>query len=333
MTGSPSAPDGRFRPAPPGAVLAVGTVAYDTVQTPAGRREEALGGSAAYFSVAGSYFTDIGLVAVVGDDFDPAHVALLESHGVDLSGLETKHGRTFRWSGVYGAEDVNTRDTLDTQLNVLAGFEPRLSDAHRGQEYLFLANNDPGLQMSVLDQMTERPRLVALDTMNFWIDGSREALERVVSEVDVLFMDEAEVRSFSGEASLLAAARRIMDMGPAVVVVKRGEHGVLVVQESGLFAAPAYPVDGVVDPTGAGDCFAGGFVGYLAATGDLSPPGFRRAAIVGSVMGSFAVESFSLDRVSSLERGDIEGRFRTLTEITAFAPLGEGESLPGPRGR
>ena len=314
-------------------MLAVGTVAYDTVQTPAGRREEALGGSAAYFSVAGSYFTDIGLVAVVGDDFDPAHVALLRNHGVDLSGLETRNGRTFRWSGVYGAEDVNTRDTLDTQLNVLAGFEPRLSDAHRGQEYLFLANNDPGLQMSVLDQMAERPRLVALDTMNFWIDGSREALGRVVSEVDVLFMDEAEVRSFSGEASLLAAARRIMDTGPAVVVVKRGEHGVLLVQESGLFAAPAYPVDGVVDPTGAGDCFAGGFVGYLAATGDLSPPGFRRAAIVGSVMGSFAVESFSLDRVSSLERGDIEGRFRTLTEITAFAPLGEGESLPGPRGR
>ena len=314
-------------------MLAVGTVAYDTVQTPAGRREEALGGSAAYFSVAGSYFTDIGLVAVVGDDFDPAHVKLLRTHGVDLSGLETKQGRTFRWSGVYGAEDVNTRDTLDTQLNVLAGFEPRLSDAHRGQDYLFLANNDPGLQMAVLDQMAARPSLVALDTMNFWIDGSREALGRVVSQVDVLFMDEGEVRSFSGEASLLAAARRIMDTGPAVVVVKRGEHGVLVVQESGLFAAPAYPVDGVVDPTGAGDCFAGGFVGYLAATGDLSPPGFRRAAIVGSVMGSFAVESFSLDRVSSLERGDIEGRFRTLTDITAFAPLGEGESLPGPRSR
>ena len=231
-------------------MLAIGTVAYDTVQTPAGRREEALGGSVAYFSVAGSYFTDIGLVAVVGDDFDPVHVDLLKSHGVDLSGLETKQGRTFRWSGVYGSEDVNTRDTLDTQLNVLEDFAPRLSDAHRTQSYLFLANNDPELQMSVLDQMAERPRLVALDTMNFWIDGSREALGRVVSEVDVLFMDESEVRSFTGEASLLAAARRIMDMGPAVVVVKRGEHGVLVVQESGLFAAPAYPVEGVVDPTG-----------------------------------------------------------------------------------
>ena len=314
-------------------MLAVGTVAYDTVQTPAGRREEALGGSVAYFSVAGSYFTDIGLVAVVGEDFDPAHTELLKSHGVDVSGLETRQGRTFRWSGVYGAEDVNTRDTLDTQLNVLADFKPRLSAAQSAQDYLFLANNDPELQMSVLGQMAERPRLVALDTMNFWIDGSREALGRVVSEVDVLFMDESEVRSFSGEANLLAAARRIMDMGPAVVVVKRGEHGVLLVQESGLFAAPAYPVDGVVDPTGAGDCFAGGFVGYLAATGDLSPPGFRKAAIVGTVMGSFAVESFSLDRVSSLERADIEGRFRTLTEITAFAPLSEGESLPRPAGR
>ena len=314
-------------------MLVVGSVAYDTVETAAGRREDALGGSGAYFSVAGSYFTDVGLVAVVGDDFDPAHTELLESRGVDVSGLETKPGRTFRWSGVYGAEDVNTRDTLDTQLNVFADFDPRLSEAHRRQGYLFLANIDPELQMSVLDQMAGRPRLVALDTMNFWIDGSREALRRVVGCVDVLFMDESEVRSFSGEASLLGAARSIMEMGPAVVVVKRGEHGVLLVQESGLFSAPAYPIEGVVDPTGAGDCFAGGFVGYLAATGDLSPSGFRRAAIVGTVMGSFAVESFSLDRVSSLGRGDIEGRFRALTDITAFAPLGEGESLPGPRGR
>ena len=333
MTDSPSGHDGRLRPAPPGDVLVVGSVAYDTVQTAAGRREDALGGSGAYFSVAGSYFTAVGLVAVVGDDFDPAHTELLKSRGIDLSGLETKPGSTFRWSGVYGAEDVNTRDTLDTQLNVFADFDPRLIDAHRTQSYLFLANIDPNLQMSVLDQMAERPRLVALDTMNFWIDGSREALRQVVGSVDVLFMDESEVRSFSGEASLLAAARRIMDMGPAVVVVKRGEHGVLLVQESGLFAAPAYPVEGVVDPTGAGDCFAGGFVGYLAATGDLSPSGFRRAAIVGTVMGSFAVESFSLDRVNSLERDDIEGRFRTLTDITVFAPLCEGESLPGPRGR
>ncbi len=307
----------------------VGSVAYDTVQTAAGRREDALGGSGAYFSVAGSYFAAIGLVAVVGDDFDPAHAELLRSRGVDLSGLETKPGRTFRWSGVYGAEDVNTRDTLDTQLNVFADFAPRLSDAHRNRAYLFLANIDPELQMAVLDQMAERPRLVALDTMNFWIDGSKDALRNVVGSVDVLFMDESEVRSFSGEASLLAASRRIMEMGPAVVVVKRGEHGVLLVQELGLFAAPAYPVEGVVDPTGAGDCFAGGFMGYLAATGDLSPTGFRRAAIVGTVMGSLAVESFSLDRVSSLSRDNIEGRFRALTDITAFAPLGEGETLPG----
>ena len=216
----------------------VGSVAYDTVQTSAGRREDALGGSGAYFSVAGSYFTTVGLVAVVGDDFDPAHRELLRSHDVDLSGLETKPGGTFRWSGVYGAEDVNTRDTLDTQLNVFADFDPRLSDAHRRQSYLFLANIDPELQMSVLDQMAERPRLVALDTMNFWIDGSREALRRVVGSVDVLFMDEGEVRSFSGEASLLAAARRIMDMGPAVVVVKRGEHGVLLVQEPACSPRP-----------------------------------------------------------------------------------------------
>ena len=314
-------------------MLAVGTVAYDTVQTPAGRREEALGGSAAYFSVAGSYFTDIGLVAVVGDDFDPAHVKLLRTHGVDLSGLETKQGRTFRWSGVYGAEDVNTRDTLDTQLNVLAGFEPRLSDAHSGQDYLFLANNDPGLQMSVLDQMAARPSLVALDTMNFWIDGSREALGRVVSRSRRALHGRVGGAELLGGGEPAGGCTSYHGYGPggrsSQARGARGTGGAGV----GLFAAPAYPVGGVVDPTGAGDCFAGGFVGYLAATGDLSPSGFRRAAIVGTVMGSFAVESFSLDRVSSLERGDIEGRFRTLTEITAFAPLGEGETLPGPRGR
>ncbi len=315
-----------------GSLLVVGTVAYDSVRTPAGRRESALGGSGAYFSVAGSYFTGVSLVGVVGEDFAPSDMDILRSRGVELSGLETKPGRTFRWSGVYGAEDVKTRDTLDTQLNVFEDFAPSLSDAHRASGYLFLANMEPSLQLDALTQMSPRPRLVSLDSMNFWIDGSGDALRRIVENVDVVFMDEGEARSFTGQVNLSAAAKAVMGTGPSSVVVKRGEHGALLFHGDGVFSAPAFPTERVVDPTGAGDCFAGGFMGYLAATGDLSEAGFRRAAVVGSVMGSFAVESFSLDRVGSLERGEIEGRFRALTEMAAFAPLGEGESLPW-RGR
>ncbi len=309
-------------------LLVVGSVAYDTVRTSAGLRKDALGGSATYFSIAASYFSTVGLVAVVGRDFANSDIDLLQSHEIEISGLEIRQGKTFRWSGEYGTEDINTRDTIDTQLNVFGEFSPKLSDLQRSSEYLFLANIDPSLQLNVLEQMSQRPNLVALDTMNFWIDGSLESLHRVVENVDLLFMDEAEIRGFTGEINLVSAARKVMETGPSVVVVKRGEHGVLLFQGDDVFSAPAFPLESVVDPTGAGDCFAGGFMGYLAATGNLSNTGFRRAAMVGTVMGSFAVESFSMDRVNLLGKNDIEKRFRTLSEIMAFEPLAEEESLP-----
>jgi sugar/nucleoside kinase (ribokinase family) len=309
-------------------LLVVGSVAYDSVKTHAGSRDGALGGSATYFSIASSYFAPVSLVAVVGEDFRPEHLELLKSHRVDTSGLEHRPGKTFRWAGVYGAEDVNIRDTLDTQLNVFADFSPELSPAHRSQPYLFLANIDPVLQMDVLGQMSESPSLVALDTMNYWIEGKSSALSRVIESTDVVFMDEGEARSFAAEVNLVRAAKRILSLGPSALVVKRGEHGVLLFNQGSMFAAPAFPLENVVDPTGAGDSFAGGFMGYLAATGDLSDNGFRRAAILGSVMGSFTVESFSADRLGSLTRHDVEERFRALTDLSRFGPLTEEESLP-----
>ena len=309
-------------------VLVVGSVAYDSVSTPAGSREEALGGSATYFSVSSSYFTPVSVVAVVGEDFRPEHMEFFSSHRVDTSGLERRPGRSFRWSGVYGTEDVNTRRTLETQLNVFADFSPSLTPDQRRAPYVFLANIDPDLQMDVLKQVEATPMLVALDTMNFWIEGKNSSLRRVLKEVDVLFIDEGELRELASEVNLVKAARNVMAMGPSVAIVKRGEHGVLLFHGESIFAAPAYPLEHVVDPTGAGDSFAGGFLGYLASTGDLSQDGFRRAVVLGSVMGSFAVESFSLDRISTMTEDDVYARFRELTTISQFAPLKAGESLP-----
>ena len=309
-------------------MLVAGSVAYDSVKTAAGSREDALGGSATYFSVAASYFTPVSVVAVVGDDFRPEHIELLRSCRVDTSGLEIRHGETFRWSGVYGEEDIGSRETLDTQLNVFADFSPVLGAEHRSQPYLFLANIDPDLQMDVLAQMDGRPELVGLDTMNFWIDGNKQALDRIVKAADVLFVDEGEARSFAGEVNLVHAARCILGLGPSTVVIKRGEHGVLLFSNGLIFGVPAIPLESVVDPTGAGDSFAGGFMGYLAATRDLSHEGLRRAAVLGSVMGSFAVESFSVDRLKTLERGDVEARFRVFGQLSHFAPLYQGEVVP-----
>ena len=309
-------------------ILVVGSVAYDSVKTAFGSRDSALGGSATYFAVSSSYFAQVGVVAVVGDDFSPDDAAVFSSHNVDISGLMTLPGKTFRWAGEYGLEDVNSRRTLDTQLNVFAEFAPKLTPEQKREPYLFLANIDPDLQLAVLEQMDERPKLVAADTMNFWIEGKREPVIDVIRDVDVLFMDESEVRLFTGEANVVKAVQDIMALGPQVVVVKRGEHGVIQFTGDSVFAAPAYPLERVVDPTGAGDSFAGGFMGYLAATGDLSPAGFRRAAVLGSVMGSLAVESFSVERLRSVTEAEISGRFRELTEITRFDGLGEAESLP-----
>ena len=313
-------------------VLVVGSVAYDSVETPAGHRKDALGGSATYFSVACSNFAPVSLVGVVGEDFRNSDVELLRSHGVDLSGLERVEGQTFRWSGVYGPEDVNTRTTLDTQLNVFADFAPSLSEAQRDAPYLFLANIAPSLQLKVLQQMRRRPKLIALDTMNFWIDGSAPQLREVVRQVDVVFMDENEARSFTDSMNLMQAAKAIHSMGPGTVVVKRGEHGAILFHAGQPFLTPAVPLERVVDPTGAGDTFAGGFLGYLAATEDSTEQGFRRAAVTGSVMGSFVVEGFSLERLSKATGEEIETRFRQLSTLTWFDPLADDESLPMRRG-
>ena len=257
-------------------LLIVGSVAYDSVATGAGSRKDALGGSAAYASVAASYFTPVGIVAVVGDDFRAHDLELIRSHGVDTGGLERRAGRTFRWAGVYGAEDVNTRETLDTQLNVFADFDPVLRPEDRRRPYVFLANIDPELQMSVLRQMGVRPRLVALDTMNFWIEGKGDALRQAVEQVDVLFVDEGEVRGLTGEANLVRAARAVLEMGPAAVVVKRGEHGALLLQGDSLFAVPALPLESVVDPTG-----ADGAVRPPATCGRQGATAARRVRVTG----------------------------------------------------
>lgn len=307
-------------------ILVVGSVAYDSVVTPSGSRQDALGGSATFFSVAGSYFTDVSVVAVVGDDFKPEDIGLMTSHGIDLTGLEHRPGKTFRWSGLY-SDDVNIRETLETQLNVFADFSPKIRPEQQRVPFLFLANIDPDLQFAVLDQMDARPKLVALDTMNYWIEGKQRSLSRVIENVDLLFIDEGEARAIASELNLIRCAQHIKSLGPRTVVIKRGEHGVLVFHETMIFAVPAFPLENPTDPTGAGDSFAGGFIGYLSASCDLSLNGFRRAAVAGSVMGSFAVESFGLDRIGSLTVADIDARFRSFTELSQFVPLNVGESL------
>lgn len=294
-------------------LLVVGSVALDTVRTPFGQVEETLGGSATYFSYAASFFVPVRLVAVVGEDFPAAHLDLLTARGVDLAGLEIAPGKTFRWAGEYGY-DLDEATTLATQLGVFADFRPRLPAHFTKTPFLFLANIDPDLQHEVLRQV-ERPRLAALDTMNYWIDGKREALLGVLREVDALLVNDAEARQLTQEPNLVKAARAILGRGPRVVVVKRGEHGVLMATNDRFFFAPAYPLESVFDPTGAGDTFAGGFMGALARAGELDEPALRRAIIYGSVMASFTVEDFSLNRLLRLDPAEIEERFRVFGEM------------------
>jgi sugar/nucleoside kinase (ribokinase family) len=296
-------------------LLVVGSVALDTVQTPFGKVQEVLGGSATYFSYAASFYTRVRLVAAVGSDFPQQHRRFLTERGVDVSGLMTQpNGRTFRWRGEYGY-DLNEAKTLDTQLNVLADFRPALGEEARRTPYLFLANIDPELQLDVVHQMAERPRLIALDTMNFWIQGKGTALLRVLREVDVITINEAEARQLAGEPNLIKAARAIAGMGPRTVVVKRGEYGALMLTEGGFFVVPAYPLDSVYDPTGAGDTFAGGFMGYLASQDSLDAATVRRAVVYGSVMASFTVEDFSLERLARLKPPEISERYAAFHEL------------------
>ncbi|MFZ4854939.1 MAG: PfkB family carbohydrate kinase [Desulfuromonadaceae bacterium] len=300
-------------------IVVVGTVAFDTVETPFGRGENVLGGSAAYFSTSASFFTDVSLVAVVGDDFPAEHVTFLHSRNIDTTGLQRAPGKTFHWSGRYGF-DLNEAQTLDTQLNVLMDFQPNLPESYRDAEYLFLANIDPDLQMNVLEQV-RKPKLVACDTMNFWISSKPEALRKVLQKVDIVVINEGEARQFTGEANLVKAARQIIALGCKRLVIKRGEYGVLMFTAETLFAAPAYPLEEVFDPTGAGDTFAGGFIGYLANSGDLSEEGLRQAIIYGSVMASFNVEDFSLNRMKRLEYSEIHTRFRSFKGLTHFEDI------------
>ena len=297
-------------------VLVVGSVALDSVKTPFGEVRDALGGAATFFSVAAAYFTEVAMVAVVGSDFPEKHIDLLNSRGIDTSGLVVQNGETFRWSGVYGY-DLNDRDTLDTQLNVFETFRPEIPERLRASEFVFLANIDPELQLSVLEQVDE-PRLVACDTMDFWIEGKREALRILMEKVDIMMMNDAECRMLAGEPNLIKAARMVLDMGPKSIVVKKGEHGALLADRDCFFSAPAYPCEDVFDPTGAGDSFAGGFMGYLARTRDVSTASIRRAVIFGTVMASFCVEEFSVDGMTSLDQADIERRFRVLKELSHF---------------
>jgi len=298
------------------AIAVVGSVAFDTIETPTGRAEEVLGGSATHFAVAASYFAPVRLVAVVGEDFPRDARDYLASRGIDLSGLEVGSGRSFRWTGRYH-EDLNVRDTLKLELNVFADFKPRLAEAVRRTPYVFLANIDPTLQEGVLDQFIG-PTLVACDTMNHWIEGARAALEQLLPRVDLLVVNDEEARLLSGERNVARAARRILDRGPKRVLIKRGEYGAILFSAASVFAVPAYPLEEVFDPTGAGDSFAGGLMGYLAATGDHSERGLRRAIVYGSVLASYVVEDFGGRRLATVSRDDVERRYRQFVSLTEF---------------
>jgi len=288
----------------------------DTVRTPFGEVEEALGGSAVYFAAAARYFAPMGIVGVVGEDFPTEELSFLRAGSVDLEGVQVTEGRTFRWSGVYGS-DLNERETLDTQLNVFADFCPEIPESYRDASYVFLANIDPVLQLDVLDQV-RAPKRVVCDTMNFWIEGKRAEVLEVLKRTDIVMLNEGEVRQLVGEPNLIQASEGVLELGPEVVVVKKGEHGALMVSGESFFFAPAYPTKSVFDPTGAGDSFAGGFVGYLAESDDFGEESLRRAVVYGSVMASFNVEGFSVERLKDLEEAEIRERFGAFREMVRF---------------
>jgi sugar/nucleoside kinase (ribokinase family) len=300
-------------------LLVVGTVALDSVKTPFGNVDNALGGSATYFSTSASYFTDVRLVAVIGEDFPREHIQFLKSKAIDTRGLEVQKGETFRWKGEYGY-DLNEARTLATDLNVLATFKPVIAEDYKDSDVVFLANVDPEIQLDVLKQVS-KPKLVACDTMNYWIASKPEALKRTLREVDLLTINEAEIRQLADEASLVKAAKRVQAMGPKTIVVKQGSYGAIMFNGHSVFSAPAYPLETVFDPTGAGDTFAGGFMGFLASTMNFNEDSMRKAVIFGSVMASLNVEAFSLDRLRSLDYAEIEGRYREFKKLTHFEDI------------
>ena len=300
-------------------LLVVGTVALDSVKTPFGNVDNALGGSATYFSTSASYFADVRLVAVIGEDFPREHIQFLKSKNIDTRGLEVQKGETFRWKGEYGY-DLNEAHTLATDLNVLATFKPNILEDYKNSDVVFLANVDPEIQLDVLRQV-KKPKLVACDTMNYWISSKLDALKRTLKEVDLLTINESEIRQLAGESSLVKAAKSVQAMGPKAIVVKQGSYGALMFNGHSVFSAPAYPLEAVFDPTGAGDTFAGGFMGYLASTMNFSEESMRKAVIFGSVMASLNVEAFSLDRLRSLDYKEIESRYREFKQLTHFEDI------------
>lgn len=297
-------------------VLVVGSVALDSVETPFGKADEVLGGSGTYFSSSASHFTPVQLVGVVGDDYPVEKLEPLAARGVDLAGLEKAEGTSFRWRGRY-RHDLNSAETLETHLGVFSHFRPKIPEQFKRAPFVFLANIDPRLQLQVLEQV-EKPRLVACDTMNFWIESRRPELVELLGHVDLITLNDAEARQLTEHTNLVQAARWIMDKGPKHVLIKKGEHGAFMFTRDSIFFAPAYPLESVFDPTGAGDSFAGGFIGYLAATGDLSDENMRRAVVVGSAMGSFAVEKFSNARLLEITRADIDKRLQEFRQLVAF---------------
>jgi len=301
-------------------LLVVGSVAFDQVETPFGKCEKMLGGSASHFSISASYFTDVRVVAVVGGDFGPAEQEVFDDHGIDTSDLERiPEGKTFRWAGRY-EYDLNVAHTLDTQLNVFADFKPKLSAAAKQARLVFLGNIQPDLQREVREQVPNA-ELVALDTMNLWIDITRESLQKTIEVVDLMIINDAEARQLTGIPNLIKAARLLLSWGPKALVVKRGEYGAALFTRENYFAIPAYPLESVFDPTGAGDTFAGGFMGYLASQERLDEPAMRRAMIFGSVMASFNVEEFGTERASRLTPSEINQRFRTFKQMTYFEEI------------
>lgn len=295
-------------------VLVVGSMALDSVETPFGKVENILGGSASYFSLAASNFTDVNVVAVVGNDFPEEHIKLLESHNIKLDGVKREEGETFRWVGHYGY-DLSEAKTLETHLNVFETFNPVLPDHYKDIDIVFLANIDPEIQYEVLQQVKE-PKLVACDTMNFWIESKPEQLKKLLGHVDILMINDAETRELAGEPIIVKAARKIMEMGPKILIVKRGEYGALMFSKDGIFYAPSYPLEEVFDPTGAGDTFAGGFIGYVASHDINNVNDYKRAVIYGSVLASFTVEDFSVNRLAKLTKDEIEARYLAFMNLS-----------------
>ena len=297
-------------------ILVVGSLAFDDIETPFGRSDNTLGGSSTYIALSSSYFSDeIKLVGVIGNDFEDNHFRLLHNNGIDTKGLQViDNGKTFRWSCRYHY-DMNTRDTLDTQLNVFADFNPHIPSQYREAKYVCLGNIDPELQMKVLDQVSN-PDLVILDTMNFWIEGKPEELKKTLERVDIFILNDSEARLLSGDPNLVKSARIIRNMGPKTLIIKKGEHGALLFTDNGIFAAPAYPLESIYDPTGAGDTFAGGFLGHLARAGEINDTELRKAVLYGSAMASFCVEKFGTEKLANLELLEIEDRYQSFLDLS-----------------